>query len=175
MNDSLLPHQFRQKAVNRYAPFIAEVLKRWPGPVTFDPTPLGVETFSNRFRDACAAIMSKGKEHELVPRAKLAAVYDSLVTRVRDGTIIIGDKNSTKILTEKATALPIVSTTTAFLGTLEWTQEPELAAAALLLSKRILTSPFKIVGVPNETLRLSMLSFFDVAFEPIDATSTLML
>ena len=172
VKDELLPPQFRQRAVDRYAPFISTVLKMWPGPVAFDPTPLSVETFSHRFRDACTAVISHNKTHELVKRDDLLRVYDRMITRVQNGQVVIADRQVSR---EEPLPVPITQSIQKVQGTLKWTDAPSLAAAALLLSNRVVTGPFRIEGTVDINVEQHLLSSFDIAFEKIDPTNTIML
>ena len=174
-NDSI-PARFNSRAFDRYAPAIALIVERWPGPVTLDPRPLSVETYSHRLRDAVNGAIRYGHTNPLVPLQPFREIGSLIVVSVRDGNVVAGSREATaaKAFPTVAVGQPLPSPQ----GTLAYGDNAAIVATMQLLSKRVVPGPFRITGIPDEPAynELVMLSLdYDVAIERIDSSSAIVL
>jgi len=126
---------------------IATIVEKWPTLVAFDPTPLSVETFSCRLRDAIRSHRQNQWPSTFVPLAKFLQIVDEITvsTSHTTGKVVVGPEE----LLRKAVPL----STEAFVPELEQvvpvvhlTDPPEELWQAVLVMHhhRILTEPSRI-------------------------------
>ena len=147
-----VPRRFNEMAVARYETIIRQMCDSWPQPIMVDPTPLSVETFRGRFRDAMRGVLefNQGDDELLGMLRKLS---EPVVLTEINGMLRIAPKSLSRARPENALQAGLLVSGIATLA--DNTQElvgPDKAviqAIALLSSKGILAGA-RITGVSEE-------------------------
>lgn len=103
MNE-VLPHRFRESSFRAYEPYIAQVVKAFPSPITIRPSTIGLSpvTFSCRFRDAIRSLAKHNWQTVDINMDKFKLCHEQIgVSESGDaGMLTIGDRKNLKKTSE---------------------------------------------------------------------------
>ena len=159
-----IPIRFSERAFLYYLPVIKEIVRGWPGPVAFSPGDLSLETFTCRLRDSIRGAVLYHWTHPDIQPGILSSISDLLVLRQIDGKVIAGTFQTTKpIKTSTVSTTTTIGTIVQPTITIDYKDQDVVHAAALLLSKRLLLGPLKLLNfIPDENAT-NLLNSYDIA------------
>ena len=150
---------FDSKAVKRYEPTMRLVCANYPSPVILDPSPLSIETFSCRFRDAVKATHFHNVKTS-IPLSDLAIWWDDFqVAKIGERIVIASPleiKKYRQSLLGKVDYGKPVSAAVTLAGTeLQVNSKPILEAILLLLKEGVLQDA-TIQGMTEDQVNLAL-------------------
>jgi hypothetical protein len=97
LDQTQIPCRFRERAFRTYEPIIAQVIKAYPGVITFSPSlnySLSPDTFACRFRDALRSHERYNWTTQLIDRERFLACVNSIAVSMtkENGLLRIGDR-----------------------------------------------------------------------------------
>lgn len=151
-----LPHRFRELSFRFYEPYIAQVVRAFPQPITIRPSTVNLSpiTFACRFRDAIKSLAKYKWGTTEVNMDKFLTCYEQIGVSEggNAGVLTIGDKKNLKKTSEGlVNASAIVSTLNQNDGKIyTLTSESQLAMVCALASDRALSYTITCYPVTKE-------------------------
>jgi hypothetical protein len=108
-----LPHRFREDQFRRYEPYIAQIVKAFPRPVSFKMNELASTTFSSRLRDSIKSLEQHGWKTDW---PYLPAILAAITVADRGNLVVGGDAAHIRLMSQagllaEATSEPTVVST----------------------------------------------------------------
>lgn len=92
MQNTNLPYRYSERHFRRYEPSIAVIVRQWPMVTVLDPSPLALETFSCRLRDAIKSMRDNQWSSKDISTMKFVQIVDEITisTVAHPGKVSVG-------------------------------------------------------------------------------------
>lgn len=166
-----IPYRYSRKNFNRFAIHIGEALLRFPQVHTVDPSPLAVETFANRCREAVKAKTLYAYNHESIDNNLFFANALQLTFGMGVGVVHIGPRKAVRALTANKAQAAGEARCRESLANAEhlFTDNVLLNELCMLVDRKAFQPLPFIIVMTEDKARIAMLeSVYDVHFKEIN-------
>lgn len=160
-----IPSRYRKHLFDGVAHIIGAALKAWPDAITVNPSPLSIETYARRLREAVVAKEKYGHKNPEVDEHLFSKHGPQLVASISTGELYFGSPEGVK---NKATAVGV--NTTKPKVTEHQVNKLFLEEVCLLLHKRVFNpAPTFFVEDLDPATAAELENKFDIAFVPYES------
>ena len=153
MNQHSPPYHKSERMFRRYEEHIQKVVFDYPKACNFDPSPLSIETFKCRFRDAAASLIEYNWTTS-IDISRLVEIRKTWAVGESAGLVIVCPENQLQELKKAGRAVegnPQGRDKFAFM--LDAPEPPVLLATVILLDQKLLKNPVHVKNINRETLQ----------------------